>query len=206
MCLLQIIYQIAAILANGAVILGVYIALNSWRNEYFGKKKIELAENTLILFYKASDIIHFLRHPLAYESETEKIKINEKESKEEYRARKNASVLLYRYNQHSDLFNEIHATRYRFMVQFGKDKIKPFDDLRKITVDLIASAKTLAMLWPIKQFSTEEKREDHIKNVKKYEAIFWEGRQKNDQINKRLDEVISQIEQICYKIIGSKNK
>jgi len=37
--------------------------------------------------------------------------------------------------------------------------------------------------------------------MNKYEAVFWEGAEKEDPINKKLNEVIGEIEKICRPII-----
>ncbi len=199
-----ILRDIAVIMGNIAVIIGICIAIyniNSWRTEHIGKRNIELAEETLTLFYEAEEVIHYLRHPFGFTSETEDIKRINGESEDAYQARKNASVLLKRYNEHKELFSRIHAMRYRFMVQIGKEEAKSFDELRKITIELITSAHRLSRLWARSRFRTEKQEVKHQQDVEKYESIFWEGLQENDPVNPRVKKVLSDIERICHKII-----
>ena len=199
-----ILRDIAVIMGNIAVIIGICIAIyniNSWRREHIGKRNIELAEDTLTLFYEVVDVIHYLRHFFSFTSETEDIKQINSESEDAYQARKKASVLLKRYNEHQELFSRIHAMRYRFMVQIGKEKAKPFDELRKITIELITSARRLSELWVRSRFRTEEQETKHQQDVKKYESVFWEGLPENDPINPRVKKVLLDIERICHKII-----
>lgn len=196
--------ELTEILRDITVIIGICIAIyniNSWRREHIGKRKIELAEDTLTLFYEAVDVIHYLRNPGSFASETEDIKQMNGESEDAYQARKNAGVLLKRYNEHQELFSRIHAMRYRFMVQIGKEEAKSFDELRKITIELITSARRLSRLWARSDFRTEEQWTKHQQDVEKYESIFWEGLQENDQINPRVEKVLLDIERICHKII-----
>lgn len=196
--------ELTEILRDITVIIGICIAIyniNSWRREHIGKRKIELAEDTLTLFYKVVDVIHYLRHPFGFTSETEDIKRMNGESEDSYQARKNASVLLKRYNEHQELFSRIHAMRYRFMVQIGKEEAKSFDELRKITIELISSARRLSRLWARSDFRTEEQWTKHQKDVEKYESVFWEGLPENDPINPRVKKVLLDIERICHKII-----
>jgi len=196
--------ELSGILRDIAVIIGIGIAIyniNSWRREHIGKRKIELAEDTLTLFYEAVDVIHYLRSPGSFASETKDIKQMNGESEDAYQARKNASVLLKRYNEHKELFSRIHAMRYRFMVQIGKEEAKPFDELRKIILELISSARRLSRLWARSHFRTEEQWTKHQQDVKKYESVFWEGWSENDSINPRVEKVLSDIERICHKII-----
>ena len=196
--------ELTEILRDITVIIGICIAVynvNSWRREHIGKRKIELAEDTLTLFYKAVDVIHYLRSPGSFASETEDIKQMNGESENVYQARKNAGVLLKRYNEHQELFSRIHAMRYRFMVQIGKEEAKSFDELRKITIELISSARRLSRLWARSHFRTEEQRNKHQQDVEKYESVFWEGLPENDPINPRVTKVLLDIERICHKII-----
>jgi hypothetical protein len=195
---------LTGILRDIAVIIGIVIAIyniNSWRREHIGKRKIELAEDTLTLFYEAVDVIHYLRCPGGFTSETEDIKQMNGESEVAYQARKNASVLLKRYNEHQELFSRIHAMRYRFMVQIGKEEAKSFDELRKIIIELITSVRRLSRLWAAPTSRTEEQWTKHQQDVEKYESIFWEGLTENDPINLRVKKVLLDIERICHKTI-----
>ena len=191
-------------MGNIAVIIGICIAIyniNSWRREHIEKRNIELAEETLTLFYEAEDVIHYLRNPFGFTSETEDIKRINGESEDDYQHRKNASVLFKRYNEHQELFSRIRAMRYRFMVQIGKDEAKSFDELRKITIELITSARRLPRLWAHSRFRTEKQETKHQQDVEKYESIFWEGLAENDPIIPRVKKVLLDIERICHKII-----
>lgn len=196
--------ELTGILRDISLFIGIWVAIygiDSWRREHIGKRKIELAEDTLTLFYEAVDVIHYLRSPGSFASETEDIKQMNGESEDAYQARKNAGVLLKRYNEHQELFSRIHAMRYRFMVQIGKEEAKSFDELRKITIELISSARRLSMLWARSQFRTEEQWNKHQQDVEKYESVFWEGLPENDPINPRVKKVLLDIEHACHKTI-----
>lgn len=186
-----------------AVSLAIY-GIDSWRREHTGKRKIELAEDTLALFYEASDAIKHLRHPISLSSEKESIERRKYESDQEFNARENASVVFKRYQEHHELFNKLHAMRYRFMAQMGKQKAKPFDDIRNIVNEITSSARILSRLWPRENFSTDKEWELHSAKVEKYEAIFWEGLEENDPINPKVNLVISEIETTCQDVISGK--
>lgn len=187
-----------------AVLFAIY-GIDSWRREHSGKRQIELAEDALALFYEASDVIKYLRHPLSFSSETESIVRGKSESDSEFQARKNASVVFNRYKEHQEIFNKLHAMRYRFMAQFGKEKAKPFDDLRSIVNDINGSARTLSRLWARENFHSDDQWEAHRKLVDKFEAIFWEGLEEDDPINPRVKLVIAEIEATCQGIISGKS-
>lgn len=199
--------ELIVFLRDISLLIGTWVAIcgiNSWRREHTGKRQIELAEDTLALFYEAADVIHYLRHPFSFASETEDIERVNGESEDAYQARKNASVVLKRYNEHQELFSRIHAMRYRFMVQIGKKEAKSFDDLRKIINEVLASARRLSRLWARSHFRTEEQWTKHQQDVEKYESVFWEGLPENDPINPRVKKVLLDIEHICHKTIKGK--
>lgn len=199
--------ELTGILRDISLLIGIWVVIygiDSWRREHTGKRQIELAEDTLTLFYEAVDVIHYLRSPFGFTSETEDIKQINGEPENAYQARKNAGVLLKRYNEHQELFSRIHAMRYRFMVQIGKEEAKSFDELRKITIELITSARRLSRLWARSYFRTKEQETKHQQDVEKYESVFWEVLPENDPINPRLEKVLQNIESICHKTIQGK--
>lgn len=197
---IELLKQVSVLIAAWVAIYGI----DSWRREHTGKRQIELAEDTLALFYEAADSIKLIRHPLSFTTETEGIERGDRESDSEYQARKNASVVFKRYNDHQELFNKLHAMRYRFMGQIGKQEAKPFDDLRGIVNEITLSARMLARLWVRDQFRTDEQWERHEKQIEKHEAIFWEGLEEEDPINPKLEMVLSEIENTCQRIIAGK--
>ena len=84
-----------------SLLIGIWVAIygiDSWRREHKGKRQIELAEETLALFYEARDVIAYIRNIVSYGSETENIVRGEGEPEEKYEARKQASIVFKRYN------------------------------------------------------------------------------------------------------------
>jgi hypothetical protein len=196
----MIIASVAAIIASAVAIYGI----NSWRREHTGKRRLELAEDTLAFFYEAKDAISHMRSPLSWSYETEGVKRGEKESDISWDARKSASVMLKRYNDHQELFNKLHAMRYRFMAQVGKKEAEPFEELRKITIELTTSARVLARLWAREHFRNGQDVEKFHERIQKYEDIFWETFEEDDPINPRLDAAIDEMEKTCKAIISGK--
>jgi hypothetical protein len=196
-----------AILKELSLLIGIWVAIygiDSWRREHKGKRQMELAEETLALFYEARDVIAYIRNIVSYSSETESIKQGENESKERYEARKQASIVFKRYNEKQELFNKIHAMRYRFMAQIGKEKAEPFEELRKIVNEIFISARMLSQLWARHHFRTQEQEDKYYKSIEKYEAIFYEGIEEEDPIIPRLNKLVNEIETTCNAIISGK--
>ena len=199
--------DISLTITDVSILLAIWVAIygiDSWRREYVGKRKIELAEDTLALFYEAADAMHHIRSPMGYSTETDAIEQQERESDEEYKARKTASVVFYRYNQHEKTFNKLHAMRYRFMAQIGKEQAKPFDDLDSIVKKIIISARMLSRLWARSHYRDNNDIEKHHAKIQEQEAVFWEGLEEDDPINPLLNQVIVDIEKICYEVINAK--
>lgn len=194
-------------LKNVSILIGVWVAIygiDSWRREHTGKRQIELAEDTLALFYEAVDVIKHIRHPASFSNETEDIERKPRETDSEYQARKNASIVFNRYNNHQELFNKLHAMRYRYMAQIGKEEAKPFDDLRAVINQITFAARMLATLWPRDYFNSEDQKERHWEQIQKHEAVFWDSMGDDDPINPKLDSIITTMETTCQKVISDK--
>lgn len=104
----------------------------------------------------------------------------------------------------------MHSLRYRFKAIFGIDKTRAFDDLDKVLGELRTAVAMLGYFWyrrtqeflPI----TEEEVNKLNETIKKYEAVFWEGAASPDSINEKIKLMISEIEKICWKILGKEDK
>jgi hypothetical protein len=178
--------------------------IDAWRREHVGKRQLELAEDTLALFYEAFDAIRHIRHPMSTGAESAALTQAATETDATFRARQNANVVFYRYNQHQEIFNKLHASRYRFMAQIGKAEAAPFDDIRIVVNEIIGSAGALSRLWARDHFRTEQQQELHFEQITRYESIFWEGIEAEDPINIRMKKIISDIESTCQLVITRK--
>ncbi len=197
----NILESISLIVAAWTVIIGV----NAWRREYIGKRKLELAEEVLVLFYEAQDAIRYIRNPFGYGGEGSTRNVAPNELPEEKQINDNAHVVFERYNKRQDLFNKLYSMRYRYMARFGKDAAKPFDELNKIVNDIFISARMLPHYWKAqghRQWKDDAEFRKHLDEMHKYEAVFWEMTPDRDHITPRVNAVISEIEAQCLKIIG----
>ena len=155
----EFLRDISLILASWTAIYGI----DSWRREYRGKRKMELAEEALCLFYEARDSIRSIRSPLGYGGEGESRKVSGQETPEQKRARDNAFVVFERYRRRQELFNKLYAMRYRFMTNFGKHAADPFDIVNKVINDIFISARMLSEMWSKNfEYWDAERAEKHI--------------------------------------------
>ena len=199
----------SATLRDISLIIGIWVSIygiDSWRREYIGKRRIELAESVLAMFYEAKDVISYIRSPFGFEGEGSSRKKKESETPEEAKLLDQAYVVFERYDKTKDVFNKLKSVRYQFMALHGTSAIKPFDELNKIVNNIFFAARMLSTFW-LRQGRVpmeEEQFEKHIKDMHKYEAIFWDEFDENDSINNKLSDVIKSIEEICRPIIESK--
>jgi hypothetical protein len=183
----------------------VIYGINSWRREFKGKRDIELAEEVLELFYRAQDAIRAIRSPLGYASEGQKVIERLKTEKKESEISHWMAVLTERYECREEVFQKLHALRYRFIARFGKDKAKPFDDIKQSISKIFISAKMLFILQkPKKDGEIDIKDNASINNkIRTYEADLTWGDDEKDEITPMVEAAVKQIEETCRKIIGS---
>ena len=196
MQLIQFLASLATLTAACVAVYGIF----KWRAEHRGTKQIDLAEETLELFYRAVDAFANVRNPGSFSHETEDVKQVDNERPEDYEARKRASIVFKRFQQEQETFSRIHALRYRFMAVFGKSAVKPFDEIFAIVWDIKRSAMSLGRLWARQNFATEEQAATHRKELDKHEAIFWSGLP-DDPLDARISACIKDIEKQCRQIV-----
>jgi len=195
----------AQILQSISVIFGAIFAvygLNAWRGEHIGKRRIELAEDVLALFYQASDAISEMRHPVAYDGEGASRKPARDENPEHKGSLDAAYVLIERYRRHSELFAKLFATRYRFMAQVGVEKSAPFDKLNAIVNELINSAHKMARLTTSQndKYRKMEEKDESIMEI--YNTYYGGGNE--DLIAEKVTSIIAEIELTCRSVIDGK--
>lgn len=84
------------------------------------------------------------------------------------------------------------------MVIFGKEKVKPFEDLKKIINKIHSSSYLLGKLNLRYQSSNVNFRNDKLK---KYQGVIMEGSEEPDPITPEVERIILEIETICKNII-----
>ncbi len=184
-----------------AVLVTVYFAfrgINAWRKEFLGRRRIELAEEGLALFYQAKSVIEFMRSPAGYAGEGSTRKRESKETPKQQQIRDDAYVIYERYNMHAAVFGRIFTLRYRFIAQFGKDADAPFAGLKSVCDELFVAARGWSRLSEVDEgaFTNRDSMEEHRSSIEKKERIMW-GVTDSDPIQARLDTILRQIEGIC---------
>ncbi len=159
--------------------------VNAWRAEVVGRRKAELAEEVLALFYRARDVLIWARLP-------SDVAAREQPGSGLYAAA--VSTPVERLTLESQLFSELQAGRYRFMAYFGKAAAGPFDEVRAIHAEIVKSAEQLA-----RDQATPGQAAARARGALQ-QSIGW-GRFGEDSLAKRLDEAILAVEDICRPLI-----
>lgn len=201
MTIADILESISIIVAAIAIVIGLY----KWRTEYLGKRKIELAEEVLALFYEIRDIIKYIRNPFSHAGEGSTRKASEHETPSQRKVYDRVYVLFERYDKHKEKFGKLQSLKYRYWAYFGEKSIEPFNELNNIMNELFASAESLSHYWLEREnrfnINTNKQELENINdNIKQNEAIFW-NRFKQDTINPQIEEVVKKIENQARKII-----
>jgi hypothetical protein len=177
--------------------------INSWRHEFVGKKRIDLAEDVLARFYEAREAIAYIRSPLSYQGEGAIRIPGEKESEREKEILDRAYVPRKRYMERQDVFNNLFPLRYRFMAQFGTESGDAFHELNSIINDIFTAAEMLTDYWQDqghKTWISKEEFEEHLRGMKEQQAIFWGRFSRGDPIRPRLDTAVAKVEAICRDV------
>ena len=87
---LQILGEISNVAVAAAALFASWLAwkgLSTWKRDTVGRRRIELAEDTIADFYEARDIITAIRNPFSYGGEAEQREGRDEEKPEiqEYR-------------------------------------------------------------------------------------------------------------------------
>lgn len=195
MTIVDVITAISVATAAIAFVVGV----NAWKREFVGKRRIELAESVLALFYESQDAIREIRNPFSYVSEGQTRKRSEHEIEEEADLLDRAHIVFERYQKREKLFAELRSIKYRVMATFGSNAGESFDELNKILNEIFASANILGNYYWRRQGRVKMNKDEfqeHLKQMHKHEAIFWFMGEEDDEITPRVRSAVEKIEAI----------
>ena len=195
MTIADIITAISVATAAIAFVVGV----NAWKREFIGKRRIELAETVLALFYEAQDAIREIRNPFSFGGEGKTRKRSDNEREEVSALLDQAYVVFERYQKREKLFAELRSMKYRVMATFGSNAGEPFDELNIILNEIFSSANILGTYyWPRQGRARmgEEEFQRHLEQMQKYEAVFWFMGVEKDEITPRVQRAVEKIEKI----------
>jgi hypothetical protein len=204
MSIADVITSISVAIAAISFVFGV----SAWKREFVGKRRIELAESVLALFYEAEDAIREIRNPASHGGEGKTRKRVDGEREEESALLDQAYVVFERYEKREKLFAQLRAMKYRVMASFGSDAGEPFDEINTVLNKIFVAAHALGShYWPRqgRVSMSQAEFERHIEAMHEKEAIFWFMGDEDDQIGPRVRKAVEGIEEITRKAIASQS-
>lgn len=195
---METLSTIGGMLGSVAVIIAAVVAtfqINAWRREHVGKKRAELAEETLALFYEAQDAINAARSILGFPQDSDDAA---KMTGDTNRGRSESQDVLLvtgRLHQRQDLFSRIRALRFRFAAVFGKTQAKPFYDLVNLCIAVTSAEKSLVRLQRALERPNAPAR--FSQKLEEADACVYGGDVESDPTTLALAEIVEQVESIC---------
>ncbi len=189
-----------------SVMVGAYVVIrgiSAWREEMIGRRKAELAEEVLCLFYEIKDIFISSRFPGSFSNEgvTRKVPDGKVESEDETAYKNSLYVAVERLFKNNETFSKVQAIRYRFIAYFGKDASKPFDEIKNAHSRIVVSTRMLIETYGRR----EENRPDLVKQRQRWESdIGWWADESEDQITPLIDGAVQSIENLCQPCLAAK--
>ena len=199
---LATIAQLVAVMsACWAIILGV----GAWKREFIGKRKIELAEQTLVQFFEVRDAISFIRNPFSSSSEGGTRERNESETASEWNLLDRGYIVVERFGKREQCFVQFNTLKYRFMAAFGRESEDIFLETTRIVNSIFISARMLSTHYWQRQGRVSMEPDEfkkHLEEMHRHEGTFWEIGGGEDETNQKLQGVLERLEKItapCFQ-------
>lgn len=199
--LATIVQAIAIISACWAIISGV----GAWKREFIGKRKIELAEETLAVFFEIKDAIVFIRSPWSNGIEGSTRKRASNETPEESQLLDRGYIVFERYESKKDIFVRFNTLKYKFMTVFGTETESIFVNTNKILNSIFVSANMLATHYWRRQGRVKMESDEfqkHLDEMREHEGIFWDRYNEHDVIRSQLTTIQKDLERVtapCFE-------
>lgn len=182
----------AAIVGVMALI-GIVITQSWTTRRDYAKRKIELAEEVLALFYEVGDAIREIRHPASQAGEGSTRPRAENEDESIAKILDQAYVAFERYTKQEALFSSLRSKKYRFRAVFRGQSQEPFDIIEKSLRQIFASTYMLGSHYWQRQGKVPMEGEEfqhHLQEMHAHVDNFWliPGR---DKISPMVDEAIT---------------
>lgn len=192
--------EILSALATVVAALGFVFGVSAWGREFRGKRRIELAENVLALFYEAQEVIREMRNPASFGGEGSSRPRVEDESDEERKIRDSAYVPFERFKRYESLFSRLRSTKFSFMAMFGVEESLAFNDLTVVVNQVLHAARELGTRFWLDQGRRQMSQlqlDVHHNLLDRYQAMFWEGTPEEDELAQKVQAAVSRIERVA---------
>jgi len=199
--LATIAQAVAIISACWAIISGV----GAWKREFIGKRKIELAEETLAAFFEIKDAISFIRNPWSIGNEGKSRQHGPHETEAESQLLYRGYIVFERYESKKEIFVRFNTLKYKFMAVFGKETEKIFNETNNTLNSIFVSANMLATHYWQRQGRVKMEKDEfqrHLEEMHKHEGIFWDRYNEKDEVREELSNIQKELERVtkpCFE-------
>jgi hypothetical protein len=191
----------AVVSACWAIISGV----GAWKREFIGKRKIELAEETLAVFFEIKDAIAFIRNPWSSGNEGSTRQKATYETESESKLLDRGHIVFERFESKKDIFVRFNTLKYKFMAVFGTNTESIFIDTNQTLNSIFISANMLATHYWQRQGRVQMEADEfqkHLDEMHRHEGIFWDRYNENDEIRNQLTVTQQELERVtkpCFE-------
>jgi hypothetical protein len=188
---------IPSVIQAGSVAATAYFAsrsLQAWRNQLIGKRKFEVAEDTIVAAYKALDALKWIRNPGVWSGEKIDRPTQQFETDDQKRLRDTFFVPIQRIKDTSEDFAQLGKMRYLCQAHFGDEASSAIDEFFKIRDEVSISANTL-----IEHVGEPSSNEDNKKFYANLRWDIWGTGNDKDKLKPRIEAALQKLSDICTK-------
>lgn len=196
----EIIKAIAPVFTAGAACAAAVIGwrgLEKWRVEALGKRRAEIAETTLAHVYEMAEVLQSARAPFVSVHE-----LGKKDGVPDHVAADAKYAPEARLLEHKEFFGQFRAQRFAFAAVFGRDAMKPLEELWRIRLEINSAVFDLMNNKDLAQGRTEDRKIWR----EWYDTAFRSPKIENDALAKRISAQVLAIEETCRPAIEARAK
>lgn len=191
---LDCLESLSVITAAGVAVYGI----GTWKRERIGTRRIDLAEQTLGLFYEAREVINGARSALGHAGDSRLVEKCTSECSGDATGSAKVPLIALRLSQRgSELFSRIRALRYRFAAVFGRAAAEPFYGLMKVRDDILSAEDE----WLLNQNAVDKTSDKYKARMTELQRVLYSGSSADDPTTQRLTEIVEQVERFCQPVI-----
>lgn len=185
---LNLIPNTLTTLATIGLVIAAFWAFKTWRDEFLGKKKIDIACQIVESACNIKDLLSYVRNGATFTNEHTEI-LNElknaKEQNEDVQINENKIHYLvprYRINKETDMINNFLSLKNKAQLYWDDEILRLFSELNGIIHKVNISSK---MLY---SYSEGENRE----SIRRWESDIWSTVNENDELFSKVQSIIAE--------------
>ncbi|MDP6047698.1 MAG: hypothetical protein QGG25_18960 [Phycisphaerae bacterium] len=170
-----------------------FFGFREWRKQLVLKKRHDLAEDVLALFYQCEGLFRHIRNVFGFQGEAADREPWPNETPGQKRDLDMAYVPVARYNENREAFGAIFTLRFRVMAVFGKEAAVPIEGLRMSLSRILAASAALSRIARMEMRSARTKR---------HEDVISGCLDDEDKFHVKILGLVKDMETICLPILN----